>query len=258
MLHTIYRPYAFGEANGYGFGHNRGCGCGCTPCRCKEHNFYSFPVPKKRELKQLDTTLLTIHTDEFVRRGCEFIDCKHVPVVRKEERKSFIITANVECGCLRPGFHYQLDIDRDVPYEVNGLNTFIRVVPCGLFPDKVELNFTKTIHGGMCGEFDGTPVDGDIDVVDSENCGCNLGGIPDSPAFPAEDLIGNERRRKDEVIIPVKLDLLGNYATGEHFYTNRFKVPGTGRPYQNKFILFLNNSGEFVLSRNYRRRSDYA
>jgi len=240
----------------YGREHRRGCGCGCE---CKEYNFYEFPAPSRKEMKRIDTTQLTIHTDEFIRKACiKKGCCPPEPVKLVDEKKTFIISAETEC--LKKGYYYTLDIDRDVPYEVTGLDTFILVSPCSFKRGEIGLNFTKTIHGG-CGEYGeamsyvgGLPEDGEY--VD----GYADGGVPSDPAFPAQDYVcwhGFQDDGKAE-LIPVKLDIHGSIATGENFFTGRYKIPGVGRPYSNKFVLFLNNANEFVLSRNWHRRSDYA
>jgi len=251
------RGYRNGYSYGYGYGFGRGveiernCGCGCE---CKEFNFYGFPPPLRKEMKRLDTTQLTIHTDEFIRKACiKDGCCPPKPVIIKDEKKTFIIHAETEC--LKKGYYYTLDIDRDVPCEVCGLDTYLLVSPCQFRPGEIGLNFTKTIHGGCLGGIG----DGYADEIIEDGEFVEADSIPTDPAFPATELVGWHGFRDDgkSELIPVKLDLHASIATGENFFTGRFKIPGTGRPYSNHFVLFLNNANEFILSRNWRRRSDY-
>jgi len=238
--------------------HHGHCGCGCE-CKCEEYNFYAHPVPRKREVKLLDTVHITIHTDEFVRHECiKGPCCEPEPVKVIDEKKSFIITA--ETNCVKPGFYYQLDIDRHIPCEVCGLNTYIRLVPCGFFNDKVELTYNKVIHGGHIHGHHEHGEHGFEHGEHGEHVWHGEGPIPNDPSFPAQDFVGWHGHKEDGIakLIPVKLDLLGNVATGEHFFTGKYKVPGTGRPYSNRFMLYLNNTGEFILTRNFHRRSDFA
>jgi len=227
-------------------------------------------------MKRLDATQLTIHTDEVIaetvlHKGC----CPPEPILVKDEKKSYIITASTEC--LKRGYYYTLTIDRETPFEAAPLDTYINVVPCG-FHDRGEigLNFSKTVHrkhfsGDVIGgegntlespEIDGGAFDGEVghlvdEQYDGGRFGC-AGLIPSDPAFPGMDFVGSGYRSKEGVLIPLTLDIHGSICTGKNLSTGRFKPPGTGGPYSNRFVLFLNNAGTFVLSRNWRRRSDYA
>ena len=245
--------------------HNCGCGCDCD-CECRRSNFYNFPVPRRRPIKHLSAVELTIHEDEFVRHECiRGRCCEPEPVVVKDAKKSFIITAETEC--VLPGYFYQLDIDRDVPCEVCGLDTFIRVVPCGFFRDRVGLNFSKTIHGCGCEhghEHEHEHGEGHMHhehVEFGDGRWCEEGPIPGNPAEPGRGFVcaGGFREREDGKahLLPVKLDLLSNTAVGDFFFTSKHKLPGMGRPYDNRFMLYLSNAGEFILNRNFRRRSDF-
>ena len=239
-----YRPFAFDGRR------ERGCECGE---RCGEWNFYGFPFPLKKEQKRLDTTQLTVHTDEFVRRdwikkGC----CPPEPVIVKDEKRSFIISAAT--NCLEPDTYYTMQIDRETPMDAYGLDTFIRVEPCGFYRGEVGLNYTKTIHKACFGDgIDGEPAEEEVLEVEE-----GIGPVPKDPAFPAQDYAGYGFKDGKGVLIPVALDLHGNLANGKNFATGRFTVPGVGRPYNNRFVLYYNNRGVFSLCRNWRRRSDYA
>jgi len=260
---------------------NRHCGCG-HECRCgcvrERFNFYTFPAPLRKEQSRLDTTQLTIHTDEIVtkelvRKGC----CPPEPITVKDAKKSFVISAVTRC--LEPGTFYTLQIDRETPLEAFGLDTYINVENCSFFRGEVGLNFTKSTHFRPCAHID--PIVGleDRDTIESVEVdggindgeggfgmgdehmhggfGC-AGAIPGNPAFPAQDFVGCGFRSHRGVLIPVVLDLSGNIATGKNFSTGRYTVPGLGRPYNNRFVLYFNNTGRFVLNRDWRRRSDFA
>jgi len=264
-------------------GHHSHCGCNC-PCECREFNFYEFPVPLRQPQRRLDTTQLTIHedlivTEECIRKGC----CPPELVKVKDSKKSFIISAVTEC--LQPNSYYTLQVDREVPIEAFPFDTYINVEDCRMnfFRGEVGLNFTKVKHWRPCEHID--PIVGledrdrleSLEVDGSENdrlvCGHGMHGmadehfdggrfgcaglIPADSAFPATNFCGCGFRSKRGVLIPVVLDLHGNIATGINFSTGRFKRPGTGLPFSNRFVLFLNNAGKFVLSRNFRRRTDF-
>jgi len=244
-MYNNFTPAVFG-------GHGHSCRCHkCGPC--KEFNFYKWNPPIQKNMLRMDATLLTIHTNEFIRPDCEIVCCKPVPVKKIEESSSFIITAETEC--LKPGYEYTLDIDHDVPFEVSGLPTFIRPIPCDFRKGPVRFNKTKTIFKACYGEdgaFTGYEFDGYGD-----KCGFAT-PIPDDPSNPGDGFVDGCHHGKCNELIPVKLDLKGSLCTGENFFTGRYKIPGTGKPYSNKFVVFLNNAGEFVLCRDWRRRSDYA
>jgi len=269
---------------------NYGRGYGGCGCHHYEVNGYAFPTPLRKEQKRLDAVQLTIHTDEIIRRECvKGPCCRPEPVIVKDEKKSFIISAAT--NCLEPGTYYTLQIDRETPFEAFGYDTYINVEPCGFFRGEVGLNWTKMEHffngfrkdgknpilggdhekleglgaEGFDGQegFDGFDGDGFVDGAgfdgaDGFEGGLGCAGIPADPAFPAERLIGFKSRSGKGILVPVTLDLHGNIATGKNFATGRYTMPGIGRPYNNLFTLFYNNRGEFVLSRNWRRRSDYA
>jgi hypothetical protein len=209
-----------------------------------------------------------------VQKGC----CPPELITVVDKKKSFIISATTRC--LEPGTYYTLQVDRETPIEAFGLDTYIFVEPCGFFRGEVGLNFSKAIHHRHRGgesiiggdqetlespEIDGSVFDGEAvghggmidEQFDGGKFGC-AGLIPDNPAFPAQDFVGVGFRKRNGVLVPVVLDLLGDIATGKNFATGRFKVPGTGLPYSNRFVLFYNNAGKFVLNRNWRRRSDFA
>jgi len=222
-------------------------------------------------MERLDTSRLIIHTDEFVRKGFRKDECcVPRPVVLVEEKKSFIIRA--ETRCLDYDTYYTLQINRETPYEAWPLNTFILVEPCGFHRGEVGLDWTKTVHEIFCegGPMEPTSGEGHERIV-TERLGehghgdgrlvthghLGRGGIPADPAFPAQNFVGFERKEKS-VLVPVSLDLHGQIANGKNFATGEYKVPGTGLPYQNRFVLFYNNRGVFVLSRDWQRRSDYA
>jgi len=245
------------------------CGCkGACRCRCKPErfNFYGFPAPINKEMKRLDTTELTIHTDEvwhkeWRKKGC----CPPELITVVNEKKSFIISAAT--NCLEPNTYYTLLIDRETPiFEVSGLDTYINVEPCGFFRGEVGLNYTKTIRKVWCDHDD--PITGEHEELESldveggmdgfeENFSGN-GPIPKDPAYPAQNFAGCGFHKRNGVLVPVVLDLHGNIANGKNFSTGRFTVPGVGRPYNNRFVLYYNNAGKFVLCRDFRRRSDYA
>ena len=258
------------------------CGCGC-PCECEKTNFYRFPVPLHRQMKCLDTTQLTIHTDEIVTEECIKKGCCPPELIKvKDKKKSFVISAVTEC--LMPNCYYTLQIDRDVPIEAFPFDTYINVEDCRMnfFRGEVGLNFTKSIHWRPCEHID--PIVGlenrdrleSLEVDGSQNdmligghghglideqfdggkFGC-AGFIPGDPAFPGMNFCGCGFRSKRGVLIPVVLDIHANIATGINFSTGRFKRPGTGAPFSNRFVLFLSNSGKFVLSRDWRRRTDF-
>jgi hypothetical protein len=219
-------------------------------------------------MRRLDTTQLTIHSDIIERRETVRGECCE-PVCQKvtDEKRSFIISAATEC--LEPGTFYTLQIDREVPIaQVEGLDTYIFVEKCGFFRGEVGLNYTTAKRHVRCGEHIGltgehetlesVEIDGG-EHMDGFDGGCETHGcIPDNPAFPGTDFVGCGYSRKNGVLVPVVLDLLGDVANARNFSTGRFKNPGTGRPYSNTFTLFYNNAGKFVLSRNFRRRSDFA
>jgi hypothetical protein len=114
-------------------------------------------------------------------------------------------------------------------------------------------------HEGMRDGRDGHDGLGDrlgersVFVENNPNC-----GIPSDPAFPAQNFVGLGHHGRRGVLVPVVLDLHGNIANGKNFSTGPWKVPGTGLPYSNRSVLYYNNKGTFVLSRNWRRRSDFA
>ena len=148
------------------------------------------------------------------------------------------------------------------------MDTYINVEPCGFFRGETGLNYTKVIHELNCDEID--PIVGNADGDELESVeieggiddreagrGFRHGRIPADPAFPSQNFIGCGFRTKG-ILIPVTLDLHGNICTGKNFATGRCKVPGTGRPYSNTFVLYYNNAGKFVLARNCQRRSDFA
>jgi len=244
-------------------------GNGC--CRREEYNFYRFPAPLPKEMKRLDTVELIIHTDEFIHPGCvRDRCCGPEPVIVKDEKKSFIIAAAT--NCLEPDTYYTLQIDREVPFDAFGLNTYVKVEPCGFFRGEVGLRYTKTVHEHLgegyaieravfaqgLGRFEGPVAEERFEGGCGEEGGCGRGPIPADPAFPGQNYVGGYRHTNPGVLVPVLLDLHANIATGKNFSTNGYKVPGTGKPYDNRSVLYYNNDGKFVLSRNWRRRSDYA
>ena len=262
---------------------NRGCGCGHN-CRCESMNFYRFPQPLRKHQRMLDAKQLTIHEDQIITEECIVKNCHPEIITVKDSKKSFIISAVTEC--LDFGSYYTLVIPREVPFEAFGLDTYINVEKCGFFSrSEVGLNYTKSIHhrphehiDPIVGledrdrldsvEVDGSRNDNEAfgghghgmmsdEQFDGGRFGC-AGLIPGDPAFPASEFAGTGFRSRRGVLIPVVLDLHGNIATGKNFSTNRFKVPGTGLPYSNRFVLYLNNASTFVLSRDFRRRSDFA
>ena len=265
--------------------HRRSCGCHneCR-CECKKFNFYEFPAPLHQHQRRLDTTQLTIHTDEIVTKECIRRGCCPPELVKvKDKKKSFIISAVTEC--LQPNTYYTLQVDREVPIEAFPFDTYINVEDCrqNFFRGEVGLNFTKVKHWRPCEridpivglenrdrleslEVDGGDNDRLIDghghgmMVDEQfdggRFGC-AGFIPEDPAFPGMDFVKCGFRTKRGVLIPVVLDIHGSIATAINFSTGRFKRPGTGAPFGNRFVLFLNNAGKFVLSRDWRRRTDF-
>lgn len=268
------------DFNRYGFGlkNNYGCNCCCKP---EVFNFYKHPAPIEKRQKLLDVKQVTIHTDKNVRKACvRGACCEPEPVVIKESKKSLVLTACTDC--LRPGEYYTLNVDREIPIEAYPYDTYINVEPdeFNSFRGEVGLVYTEVDHfGGKVGtlfdnERDNLPsveIDGENTYVEGgevpgtgdygygnwdgfEHKGC----IPNDPAFPGAGFCGCGFKANKGVLIPVSLDLHGNIANGRNFATGRYKNPGTGAPYQNRFVLFLNNRGEFVLSRSFRRISDYA
>lgn len=248
------------------------CNCGC---RRERFNFYTFPAPLGKPQERMDATQLTIHTDEIrtkelVRKAC------HPELIKVEDaKKSFVISAVTRC--LSPGTYFTLQIDREVPMEAFGLDTYINLEECGFMRGEVGLNYTKSIHyrphehiDPIVGidrerlesvEADGGINDGEMgfgmaDEHTHGGFGC-AGLIPRDPARPGTDFgCGFVSRRG--ILIPVVLDLHSNIATGKNFANGRFPTPGTGHPYNNKFVLYYANSGVLVLSRTASRRSDFA
>jgi len=216
---------------------------------------------------------VTIHTDKFVHPECIKIGCcPPEPVEKFEENKFLIVEAAT--ACLEPDFFYTLQLNRETPFDSFPFDTFIDVVPCGFFRGEVALKYTETIFGkcgcGDGGEHEDEHMDG-VEHIDGEHEGrcCKDGGIPADPAFPAQNFIGHGRHgmghkiwpigyKPKGVLVPLTLDLRGNLSFGRNLSTGRYKVPGTGLPYSNREVLYLNNNDSFVLSRNWRRRSDYA
>ena len=263
--------------------HNRchgDCNCGC---RRERVNFYTFPAPLRKHQERLDTTQLTIHEDiiktkELAKKGC----CHPELIKFSDAKKSFIISATTQR--LEPGTYYTLQIDREVPISAFPLDTYISVEPCGFFRGEVGLNFTKTEHwrphehidplvgAGDRDRLESVEVDGGMndheaihgghgmmtdEHFDGGRFGC-AGFIPRDPAFPGQEFVGCGFKSKHGILVPVVLDLHGNIATGKNFNTGRFAVPGVGHPYNNRFVLYYNNAGKFVLSRDFKRRSDFA
>ena len=248
---NTYNHVDFGYAS-YGYDGRRGCGCH-GECKCERKNFYYFPRPINKDQKRLDTTQLTIHTDEVVRKVCLKQPCECCPpehAVFKDEKKSFIISAAT--NCLEPNTYYTLQIDRETPFDAYGLDTYINVEPCGFFRGEVGLNYTKLEHRGRVGNL----ITGEHENL--ETLGVNggelgelgygeeefeegyvgNGPIPKDPAYPAQNYVGCGYRRNNGVLVPVVLDLHGNIANGKNFSTGRFTVPGVGRPYNNRFVLY--------------------
>jgi|GEM_PF-1371130 len=266
--------------NRYGFGasHNCGCNCGCKP---EILNFYRHPAPIGKKQKLLSVKQVTIHTDKNIRKACvRGACCEPEPVTVKESKKSLILTACTDC--LQPGEYYTLNVDREIPIEAYPYDTYINVEPedFNSFRGEVGLVYTEVDHfGGKIGtlfdnvrdnlpsvEVDGentyvqggeVPGTGDYGYDNWDGFEHN-GPIPEDPAFPGANFCGCGFRTNKGVLLPVSLDLHGNIANGRNFATGRYKNPGTGAPYTNRFVLFLNNRGEFVLSRSFKRRSDYA
>lgn len=265
--------------NRYGFGLNHNCDCNCKP---EVFNFYKHPAPIEKRQKLLDVKQVTIHTDKNIRKACvKGACCEPEPVTVKESKKSLVLTACTDC--LKPGEYYTLNIDREIPIEAYPFDTYINVEPedFNSFRGEVGLVYTEVDH--YCGKI-GTLFDNIRDnlpsvEIDGENTYVqggefpgtgdgfdgdrwdgfeHNGPIPEDPAFPCVPFCGCGFKANKGVLIPVSLDLHGNIANGRNFATGRFKNPGTGAPYCNRFVLFLNNRGEFVLSRSFRRRSDYA
>ena len=246
--------------------------------RRERFNFYEHPGPVNKDQKRLDATQLTIHTDEVVRKVCVRQPCRCCPPERAlfaNEKRSYIISATTQA--LEPNTYYTLQIDRETPIEAFGLDTYINVEPQGFFRGEVGLNFSRLVHKGKIGgdlitgeheELDSLGVEGRLDDIGAEGAlvdehfdhgrfGC-AGLIPKDPSHPAQDFVGCGFHSRNGVLVPVILDLLGNIANGKNFSTGRFAVPGVGRPYNNRFVLYYNNNGKFVLTRDWRRRSDYA
>lgn len=265
------------DFNRYGFGMHRDCDCRCKP---EILNYYRFPAPIEKRQKLLDVKQVTIHTDKNIRRACvRGACCEPEPVTVKESKKSLILTACTDC--LKPGEYYTLNVDREIPIEAYPYDTYINVEPEDFngFRGEVGLVYTEVDHfGGRIGTlFDNVRDNLPSVEVDGENTyvqGGEIPGtgdgfgdpwdgfehngpIPEDPAFPG-GFRGCGFRTNKGVLLPVSLDIHGNIANGRNFATGRFKNPGTGAPYNNRFVLFLNNRGEFVLSRSFRRRSDYA
>lgn len=242
----------------------------CNCCAPEMYNFYAFPQPIRKEQNRLDETEVIIHTDEnisqrWVRNGC----CPPEPITVKESKKSLIFTAVTKC--LEPGTYYTFQLDRETPPEAFGYDTYINVEPCGFMRGEVGLTYTKAIHHVCPGEIDlfdndentlgSVEVDGEMTTLNGKNgydgYGHN-GPIPLDPAFPAPNAFCGCGYKSDKgILVPVTLDLHGNIATGKNFTTGKFPANGYA-PYNNRFVLFYNNRGEFVLSRSYMRRSDYA
>lgn len=265
--------------NRYGFGESHNCGCSCKP---EILNFYRFPAPIEKKQKRLDVKQVTIHTDKNIRKACvRGACCEPESVVVKESKKSLILTACTDC--LQPGEYYTLNVDREIPIEAYPYDTYINVEPDNFnsFRGEVGLVYTEVDHfGGRIGTlFDNVRDNLPSVEIDGENTYVHggevpgtgkgfdgdhwdgfehNGPIPEDPAFPGSNFCGCGFRSNKGVLIPVSLDIHGNIANGRNFATGRFKNPGTGAPYNNRFVLFLNNRGEFVLSRSFRRRSDYA
>lgn len=250
------------------------CDCCCKP---ELYNFYTFPQPINKKQKRLDTTQLTIHTDVNIRKSCVVGRCcEPEPVLVKEAKKSLVISTCTDC--LEPGAYYTLIVDREIPLEAFPYDTYINVEPQGFFRGEVGLDYTEVEHYNQCPkngdlfnnqndnlpsvEIDGentyvrgeVPGTGDWNGFDSE-----CGPIPNDPAFPGKGFYngGCGFKAKKGLLVPVTLDLHGNIATGKNFTTGRYPANGYS-PYNNRFVLFYNNRGEFVLSRTWRRRSDYA
>lgn len=269
------------EFNRYGFGmnHSHNCGCGCKP---EIFNFYRHPAPIEKRQKLLDVKQVTIHTDNNIRKACvRGACCEPERVVVKEAKKSLVLTACTDC--LKPGEYYTLNVDREIPIEAYPFDTYINVEPedFNSFRGEVGLVYTEVDHfGGRIGTlFDNVRDNLPSVEIDGENTYVqggevpgtgehfederwdgfeHNGPIPEDPAFPCTPFCGCGFKANKGVLIPVSLDIHGNIANGRNFATGRFKNPGTGAPYCNRFVLFLNNRGEFVLSRSSRRRSDYA
>lgn len=262
---------------GYGYKNNYDCNCDCKP---EIFNFYKHPAPIEKRQKLLDVKQVTIHTDKNIRKAhVRGACCEPEPVVVKEAKKSLVLTACTDC--LKPGEYYTLNVDREIPIEAYPYDTYINVEPEGFneFRGEVGLVYTEVDHfGGRVGTlFDNTrdnlpsvEIDGENTYVEGgevpgtgdgygygygfEHDGC----IPADPAFPGQHYCGCGFKTNKGVLIPVTLDLHGNVCNGRNFATGKFKNPGTGAPYSCRFVLFLNNRGEFVLSRSFKRRSDYA
>jgi len=250
------------EGNFYG-GYPYGQGC----CRPMEYNFYRWPAAAPKEMKRLDVVELIIHTDEFVYPACvPDRCCNPEEVIVKDSIDSFIIVAST--NAMEPVTNYTMYMDRKVPCEAFPLDTYVKTQPAGFYRGRVGLRRTKIVHEHLPEGFalqraTYLPGLGKIDNViykDEGGCGegdCGHGPIPSDPAFPAQHYV-NYRHGGPGMLVPVKLDLEGNIATGDNFSTGYPKLPGNGAPYNNRFVLFYNNAGEFVFHRNARRRSDFA
>ena len=252
--------------NSYGFGVNNNCGC-----KPEVMNFYKSPAPVAKPQKILDVKQVTIHTDKNISRGLvRGACCEPEEVVVKESKKSLIFTACTDC--LKPGEYYTLNILRETPIEAFSYDVYINVEPDSFnsFRGEVGLVYTEVDHcdkvpqpmfDNMKDNLESVEIDGQNSYI---NGGETWGGfehngpIPSDPAFPSTGYYGCGFRTNRGVLIPVSLDLHGNIATGRNFATGKDKNPGTGAPYSNKFVLYLNNQGQFVLSRSFRRRSDFA
>lgn len=256
---------AYDTIRHYGRGHE--CGCECQEC-----NFYCHPRPLKKEQKRLDETLVTIHTDKFIRPECIKIGCCPPEPVKKVEENKFLIV-EAATPCLEPDFFYTLQLNRETPFESFPYDSFIDVIPCGFYRGEVALKYTETIFNECGCDGDGMERHEDMEHHDGMDghdgeC-CKEGGIPADPAFPAQNFVGHGHPiyarkvwpigyKPKGVLIPLTLDLLGNLAFAHNLSTGHCKVPGTGLPYANRFVLYLNNNDSFVQTRNWRRRSDYA
>jgi hypothetical protein len=216
--------------NGYGWD-GRGEGHGNSPCGCGTINCYRHPRPEPKRNEFMDTILVEKFTVNRIKEG-EVKICQ--PVCANVSVKNSVLILTATTPCLNRDTYYTFDLPRDIDW--NALQVFIKAQPCSWAKGAIEIEET-TVTVPFC-DFPHLKITAD-----------NLPHFYRAKYMDAcGEFCGEERR---EEFVEVDLDLRGNIAVAKNFLENSLHRTGYNGD-RDKYVLYFNNAGRFVLTRNRR------
>lgn len=224
-------------------------------CKCLVPNTYCHPRPEQKRRRFLDLIKVEKFTLNRVKKTCVEECCEEMPVCVSVKDSVLILSSITEC--IRPDTYYTFDLDRSTPIDFNALQVFMKTEPCGFYHGTVGLEETEvTVHD--CGHIDEYFKFTEENLAKFYQAKYNrlYGDQEGRHEFDDTTNHIHDGRQKVERFIEVDLDLRGNIATSGYFLRNeRGSNPAYGP--KHKYVLYLNNAGRLVLTRDYCETRKY-